>query len=324
MPEPRAELIDDIGERLGLAGGGFVQAPLLVVETLGRNGCEPQHVEAIARIEPLFGEPVEPLAQQAEEAGGIAQRPARSHGEALDRAVDAIEGRLQPPRAEPAFFEQGAEVRAKEAKRRLYVGEPRQSLGKAPLGDMRGGREARDDRLAPAAEQRVEPRHRRGAEAGCERRARTRQKIADSRKPGAGEARCGRRLELERRDGQRRGERFDLPWRQVRRDEAQLGESRQRMRQRRPSRQRCAGVKTLGVEALLDLVQQFRLAAEEAGRAGHVEHDAVRRIERGERREAGAPIGDRFERRRVGLRGHAPRAAGPDRARARRRRPCRA
>ncbi len=197
---------------------------------------------------------------------------------------------------------------------------------------MRGGRKTGDDRLAAPAKERVEPRHRRGAEAGRERRARTRQKIADAKEPGAGEARCGWLLEPERGDGQGRGERLDLSLRQAWRNEAELGEPRQRMRQRWPRRKRCAGAKTLGVEARLDLVQQFRLAAEKPGRAGHIEHDAVRPIERGERREAGAPVGDCLERRRTGpgimlLEPHArtqrarvgDRHAGPKPARLRRR-----
>src|SRR5208283_1800108 len=193
---------------------------------------------------------------------------------------------LEPPRAEAASLKERVEILAKEAQRRLDIGKPRQSVGKAPLGDMRGGRKTGDDRLAAPAKERIEPRHRRRAEAGRERRARTRQKIADANEPGAGEARRGGLLEPERGDGQRGGERFDLSLRQARRDEAELGEARQRMRKRWPRRKRRAGVKTLGVETRLDLVQQFRFAAEKPGRAGHVEHDAVRRIERGERREA--------------------------------------
>ena len=50
------------------------------------------------------------------------------------------------------------------------------------------------------------------------------------------------------------------------------------------------------VSAAVSVPQQRRLAAEQMGAAGDVEEETMRRIERHQRREAVAPVGDVFER----------------------------
>ena len=301
-PQPRAEPVDEIGKIVGLRNGegDARERALLAALPLHRARAKTQNVEAIARVEAVFAKRRETFAQQREDANRIAQGPAGSRRHMPDHAVDAVKRRLQPPRADAAPLQQQAQLGGERRERRLYVGKPRQSFGKAPLHDVIGSLETRRDRIADAAGERVEPRQRLLPKARGERRARPRQKIADAAQPGARQGRRPLLGQLQRRDRQLRRDRVEVVLRGLTGRKPQIGKTRQGPRQRRPRREGRARAKTLGLETALDLVQQIRLAAEKRGGAGHIEHDAIGRIERGQRREAAVPVGERRQRRSVG------------------------
>ncbi len=81
------------------------------------------------------------------------------------------------------------------------------------------------------------------------------------------------------------------------RDELRFAEPRQGPGGLRRRGECGAGGKALRGKPVFDLAEQLGFAAKEMRRAGNVEHGAVRRIERRERRETAAPVGDIGERR---------------------------
>ena len=76
--------------------------------------------------------------------------------------------------------------------------------------------------------------------------------------------------------------------------------ARQRPRADRGACDGRADGKTLPGQRARELSQQRRLAAEQMGAAGDVEEQPMRRIERHQRREAVAPVGDIFQRLAIG------------------------
>ena len=147
----------------------------------------------------------------------------------------------------------------------------------------------------------VEPGDQIGAETGGDRAARAQREIADAPQPGAGK--LGRKP---RRDAERRRRQIVEYARESLAFEAGGGDrltaeaSERRSRARRigeahPQRQPDAG------EARFDVRQQPGLVAEQMGDAGDIEHQPVGAIERHQRREARAGVGELCERLRLSL-----------------------
>ena len=166
-------------------------------------------------------------------------------------------------------------------------------------------RKTRRDRLARQAVQRIEPRERLSAEARGDRRARPHREIADA--PQSRARHVGDDCLVEPKRGDRHF--VKQP------GEGLARESGGRDALRGIARKRGGGARRIGEaegereplrrKARLDLADQPRLAAEEMGGAGDVEHQAVAPVERDERRIARAGVGEALQqfrlRRRIGL-----------------------
>ena len=194
-----------------------------------------------------------------------------------------------------------ARSRASLAIVRLDVLASADRTGEAPLGGKIGRREARRNGAALPSAKRVETAHHLGAEARGDRRARAQRDVADA--PQAGAAEIGDRLFVEPERGERQVVKDfgEGPVAEARRRDAPVGKPRQR-----PGRARRVGdaqsdVEPLGGEARFDLVGHFRFAAEQMGDAGDIEHQPVRAVERDERGEPRAPVGEAAEQPRLFL-----------------------
>ena len=117
---------------------------------------------------------------------------------------------------------------------------------------------------------------------------RARGDIADGFQPGTAQAGCDRRIGAER--GHRQG--IDrLGFLAVLHDSAGAS-ARQRARANRCTCNRRADEKAMPGQRAADHSQQRGLATEQMGTAGNVQEQAMRRIERHQRRETVAPVGD--------------------------------
>jgi hypothetical protein len=101
--------------------------------------------------------------RQADDRARFIERPGGADPDAAHVAVDAIENKLDPPRPLGLPLEQHDEVVGELAQSRLDRLDRLHWRGEAPLGAELGRGEARRDRGALEAIQRVEPRHRQGA-----------------------------------------------------------------------------------------------------------------------------------------------------------------
>ena len=192
------------------------------------------------------------------------------------------------------------------------VGEPRQRderrlagrdrAGEAPLDAEVGRGKARRDRAAFFAGERVEAGDHVGAEAGGDRRARPEREIADAAQAGARHVGAGLGVEPERGGRHVVIEPGEILAGEAGGRDAAMGEARQRPGGARRIGEAGRDRQPLARKPRLDLGDQPLLAAEQMGDAGDVEHQPVAPVERGERREARAGVGDALQQPRFGLR----------------------
>ena len=181
---------------------------------------------------------------------------------------------------------------------------PRQPLGKAALGHEIRGLEARRDRLAPAAGDGVEPRHGLRPEARGERRARPRQEIAERAQPGAlhAAARRPRRGAARRPAGARRSPRSPPAASRPAHGARPGGSAPAPAPEPGPGASAPRAAKPWAARRRSTSASRAASPPNKCAAPVTSMSDAVRRIGRGERREAPAPIGDRREQSGVGRR----------------------
>ena len=302
-PQTRAQAVQQIGERAGALG--LVRAlpfALRGLQRLGEETGQTHQLDAEAGVDLLLGAAGEALGEQPRDRARLAERPAGGDADAAHVAVDAKEGELQPPRALGLAREQRGEIVGEPGERRHDRLARENRAGEAPLGAKIGRGEARRDRLARETAQRVEPRDRLRAEARGDRRARPDREIADAAQASA--RHVGARFVVEPQRGDRH---FVIELGEGLAGKADGSDALAGIARQRPGGARRVGEaererEPLGREARLDLLRQRRLAAEEMRDAGNVEHQPIAPIERDERREAGAPIGEALEQPRLRLR----------------------
>src|SRR5215472_1395002 len=104
-PQPRAQAIDQTVEP-GLIFAR-AEADLLVWAGLGIEHREPRQIKAETRID-FVAERGKPLDEQRADRQRVAQRPRGADRDALDRAIGAKKGNLEPPRAVNAVSSRAA------------------------------------------------------------------------------------------------------------------------------------------------------------------------------------------------------------------------
>lgn len=318
--EPRAEAIDEIGERSGGLAVRLGETTKTVLDTLQRldRECGELHdIETIARIERIDAvagtQSVDPRLEQAGDRLAVGERPAGADFDMFHRPIDAKEMDREPPRTFLVALQKLHEILRQPENRRFDIRPAHDTLGEAPLGKISGRLDERRDRTFCAAHQRVQPAEQHGAETGCQRAARPQRNIADTPETALGE--CGNcpLIEAERGERQRIDETRetlcvsrggDLVPRKTRQRPGRLGRSSNGGNRRQ----------ALGGEAAFDFGDEPLFAPEKMGGAGDVEEDPVGSITGGERRETPAPGGQRHKTlgrgRRIVLLGFEARMPG--------------
>ena len=110
-PEPRAQAIDEVGERAGALGlVRPLELDLRGRERLGRKAREAHEVDAEAGVDRVLMRAREPLGEEPRDRARFVQRPGGADPDAAHVAVDAIEAELDPPRALGLTLEQHHEI----------------------------------------------------------------------------------------------------------------------------------------------------------------------------------------------------------------------
>ena len=180
-PEPRAQPIEKLGERAGALG--LVRALKLGFgrrERLGLKAGEAHEVDAIAGVDGVFVRTRQPLGDEPHDRTRFVERPGGADKNAAHRAVDAIEGKLNPSRALGLPLEEHDEIVGELAQLSLDRLDRLDGRGELPLGAKIRRRKARRDRRALEAFERVEPRHWSGPEPRRDRRAGPQRDVADA------------------------------------------------------------------------------------------------------------------------------------------------
>ena len=162
-PEPRGEPIEKLGKRTGALG--LVRALELGFrgrKRLGREASEAHEVDAIAGVDGVFVRTRQPLGDEPHDRARFVERPGGADADAAHRAVDAIEAELDPPRALGLPLQQHDEIVGELAQLNLDRLDRLYGRSELPLGAEIRRPEARRDRRALEAFERVEPRHRNG------------------------------------------------------------------------------------------------------------------------------------------------------------------
>ncbi len=154
-PEPRAEAVDEVPQ-LGIVGENIAgERGLHRGVALGDESGEPHHVVAEAGIAGV-ADGGEPVGEQADDAGRLAQRRAGPDLDPVDLVVGAKQDRLQEPRALLAAFHRGAELGCEPCDGAEHVALEADRIGEALLRHIGRQRQARRDRLVLAAERLVD------------------------------------------------------------------------------------------------------------------------------------------------------------------------
>ena len=299
-PEPGGEPIEKLGQRTGALGlvraleFGFRRR-----ERLGREASEAHEVDAIAGVDGVLVRTREPLGDEPHDRARFIERPGGADADAAHCAVDAVEAELDPPRTLGLPLQQHDEIVGELAQLNLDRLDRLYGRSELPLGAEIRRPEARRDRRTLEAFERVEPRHRNGAEPRRDRRAGPQRDVADASQAGPRHVGDNFLVEAERSERQIVKE---LDERLVAQG---LGRgSHARKSRQRPGRARIAGGADGDGDSLrgkprATILDQRRLALEQMGDAGNVEHQPVAHIERGERRIAGAPIAEARQKLRL-------------------------
>ena len=268
-------------------------------ERLGRKAREAHEIDAEAGVDRVLLRARELFGEQADDRARFVERPGGADPDAAHVAVDAIEAKLDPPRPLRLPLEQHDEIVGELAQGRLDRLDRLHGRGEAPLGAEIGRGEARRDRGALEALERVEPGHRERAEPRRDRRAGPEGDVADALQAGPRHVGDGVAVEAEGGERQVVEELCEGLVAQI------LGRDLlARKAGERPGGARIAGDAGRGRdaergEAADASVHQRLFAAEEMRHARNVEHQAVGAIEGGERGEARAPVAQALEKPRL-------------------------
>ena len=281
---------------------------------LGREAREAHEVDAIAGVDGVFVRTGEPLGDEPHDRARFIERLGGADADAAHGAVDAIEAEFDPPRALGLPLEQHDKIVSELAQLNLDRLDRLDGRSELPLGAEIRRPEARRDRRTLEALERVEPRHRNGAEPRRDRRAGPQCDVADASQARSRHVSNNFLVEAERRERQIVKE---LDERLVAQG---LGRgSHARKPRQRPGRARIAGGAdddgdSLRGEPRATILDQRRLALEQMSDAGNVEHQPVAPIERGQRGIAGAPVAEARQKlrffKRLGLDHDESRKAG--------------
>ena len=157
-PEPGGEPVEKLGERASALG--FVRALELGLrgrERLGRKAGEAHEIDAVTGVDGLFVRARQPLGEKPHDRARFVERPGGADADAAHVAVDAMELKLDPPRALGLALEQNHEIVGELAERRLDRLKRLHGRSEPALGAEIRRREARRDRSALEALERVEP-----------------------------------------------------------------------------------------------------------------------------------------------------------------------
>ena len=159
-PEPRGEPVEKLGEDKGALG--LVRALELGFgrrERLGLKAGETHEIDAVAGVDGVLVRTRKPLGEEPHDRARFVERPGGADKDAAHMPVDAIEGKLDPPRALGLPLEQHDQIVGELAQARLDRLGRLDRRGEPPLGAEIGRREARRNRRPLEALERVEPRH---------------------------------------------------------------------------------------------------------------------------------------------------------------------
>jgi hypothetical protein len=180
-PEPRREPVEKLGERAGALG--LVRALELGFgrrTRLGLKAGEAHEVDAIAGVDGVFVRTGQPLGDEPHNRPRLVERPGRADKDVAHRAVDAIEAKLDPPRALGLPLQEHDEIVGELAQLSLDRLDRLDGRGEPPLGAEIRRRKARRDRRALEALERVEPRRGSGSEPRRDRRPGPQRDVADA------------------------------------------------------------------------------------------------------------------------------------------------
>ncbi len=200
-PQPRAQAVEEIGER---ARASRILEPLPFAldrrNPLSGEAGKAHQIDAKSRIDLLLPLAGEALGKEPRHRRPLDQRPSGANANAPHAAIDPEQRQLQPPRALAAPLEQRGEIvgELRQRRHRRFAG--LDWAGEAPLDAELGRGKTRRDRIARFAIERVEPGDRLSAEAGGDRRARPQREIADAPQTGARQIGANRRFEPQRSD----------------------------------------------------------------------------------------------------------------------------
>src|SRR6185437_6207305 len=180
-PEPRGEPVEKLSERMGALG--LVRAlefSLRRRERLGRKAGEAYEVDAIAGVDRVLVRAGQLFGEEPDDCARFIERPGGPDGDAAHMPIDAIEGKLDPPRAPGLPLEQRDQIARELAQARLDRFDCLDGRGEPQLGAEIRRREARRNRQALKALERVEPRYGSGPEPRRDRRSGPQRNVADA------------------------------------------------------------------------------------------------------------------------------------------------
>src|SRR3984885_2124249 len=149
-------------------------------ERLGREAGQAHEIDAIAGVDDVLVRTRQPLSDQPHDDARLVERPGGADSNAPYRAVDAVETELDPPRALGLPLQEHDEIVGELAQLNLDRLEGLNGRNELPLGAEIRRPEARRNRRALEAFERVEPRDRKGAEPRRDRRPRPPRDVADA------------------------------------------------------------------------------------------------------------------------------------------------
>lgn len=264
-----------------------IEIALLLHDDFGAAGGQADQIKTEAGIKRII-EGIEPFAKQAVDDLPLRHRPPRVDHDRAHYAVGAEKARFQPPRPLALLLHGGDERcgQPRQGCRDHLIG--RHRFGKALLHDVIRQRLAGTDRRIALPKHMFQQGREAGAEAGGDFMPAARGDIADGLQPGAAQTADNGFIGAER--GYR--QEADCIRFSAIADNATMDMIAKRSRTGGRAGNRGADSKALRRQHAAQKLQQRRLAAEQMGAAGDVEKQAMRRIERHQRRKAVAPVGD--------------------------------
>ena len=200
--EAGGEPIEKLGKQASALG--LVRALKLGLgrrERLGLKTSEAHEVDAIASVNFVFVPTRQPLCDEPHDRARFVERPGGAEKDAAHRAIDAIKAEFDPPRALGLPLQKHDKIVGELAQLNLDRLDRLDRRSEPPLGAEIRRPEARHNRRALKALERVEPGHRNRAEPRRDRRARPQRNVADA--PQASPRHVGDGFLVEAKRGER-------------------------------------------------------------------------------------------------------------------------